>query len=391
MPTTAFKLCIVAIDLALFGSCLRGQGQPGEPTDSNKQSESRAAILGFAANRDSFPFYRCRYKETKAQAASFEEAIAGKWINAVSCEFRVVVNGKKELYECLAPPPVLNEGVGQPFPGNPSLRMVSVPFVGGGYLSDGEREMSYKNGLKAANLFTKRAPYGGKPQGPFSMGSVGEGPAARDANRDQWEAVYHGRELVDNRTVFSVGFRGREAAAGISETFHLDPTQGYLPVKFIRGYKVKPLVDGHPKTQVLLMNARECSRQRWFPERILAVDTPDKKGDAYDVREVKVLSLDADKTPSDDEFTIDVPFGTQVLDPNDYSKGFFKLKQDEKVNIRDLPGLFDMLDKVKTTPMMDTAVNHKRSYLWLRWVGGCIGISLVLAAITVTVRRLRTR
>lgn len=254
--------------------------------------------------------------------------------------------------------------------------------------------MDYSRLLRSASLFEMAAPYRGKPDSPMAMGVMARdlvnGPHNLDSDRGHWEAVYLGRRIIDGRTVFATEFRDRRRPdIGTSTCFFLDPSRGYLPARVNERYKVKPTLSGEPKTQVFLIKARECSGQRWFPERTLIVDAPEHPGDRYDVKEIKVISLDVDSKPSDDDFKLEVPAGTQVHMQDKLSKGFFRLKQDEKIGVNDLPGLLEMLDKVKSTPLMDTAVKHRRPYFWLRWLGGGTGAFLVVAAVTLFVRRRR--
>src|SRR5262249_10201188 len=242
-----------------------------------------------------------------------------------------------------------------------------------------------------ASLFTQKSPYA-KLMTPLAMGCLGPGnvlgPDRLDQNKIEWDAVFHGRRQIDDHAVFGIEFRNsRDKKTGQSIQFFLDPAQGYLPFRVHCNYASKPIVNGHPKKQVFLMQARECGRERWFPERTLIIYTPDKAGDVYDVREIKVLELDVDARPREDEFTIEVPVGTPIQEEDEPSKGFFRLKQDEKINVKDLPSLFDMLDKAKTTPLMDTAVPHKPSRAWLRWAGGCVGGLLILTAVVLLLRR----
>ena len=146
--------------------------------------------------------------------------------------------------------------------------------------------------------------------------------------------------------------------------------------------------EGKVKSRIMVTHVRECSSQRWFPERTVKVSTPDKTGDLYDVSENKLIELNADERPATTDFRVTVPGGTVVC-TNDTSKGYFKLKQDENVHVDDIPKLFAMLDQKQVTPLMDTAIPRSSPYRWLYWVGAGVGLVLALVSLYTVWRKLR--
>jgi len=385
-------LVVVACMAVIGGAVLAEEVKPDAEQDA-RRTQSKAAIAGYVSNYRAFRYYKCRYQKTSARAVSLKAALEGKWTNAVSAEFRLIVDGDREVSECLAPPPPPpNLAHAKPIPGQPGLYMMPVTFPGGGHMTDGDRELSYSRALQTAGLHGRQAPYRGRLSTPFSMGAMEignrHGPDRLDADGDRWAATYLGSEALDSGIVHTVAFRERHHDRGsLSMRFALDPSRGFLPARINVDYLGKPAPAGESKTQAHLMSARECSGQRWFPERTLVIDAPDKVGDLYSVMEIKLLQLDADERPSDDDFVLDVPFGTAVHDPSQPAKGFFKLKQEESINLKDLPALFDMLDRAKSEPLMDTAIPHRSSWHWPRLAGVAVGLVLIFAVIAYVARR----
>jgi hypothetical protein len=101
---------------------------------------------------------------------------------------------------------------------------------------------------------------------------------------------------------------------------------------------------------------------------------------------MQVLELDADHRPGAAAFTISIPAGAEVK-YND-KPGFFRLKQDETINVLDLPELFDMADKAPTQPLMDTGLTHRRSWPWA-WIGIAGGVLLLVVGVFVRAWRHR--
>jgi hypothetical protein len=379
--------------MAVFGAstCVFGSESGDEGQEGDKATVCKAAIVGYAANFQSFTFCRCRYQITNATAKTYRDAVDGRWINAQTTDFRLLRDEGKELIECLAPPPVLkrNEIVKI----NGSIGMFRSGYTGESYLSDGEREMNYCKGLKSISLFKKNVEaYAGNSSTPFTMSAMGPnnilGPDRLAANSNQWEANYIGLETADGKPAIAIGFRDKlDVKYGQTRQFYLDPARGFLPARIDYHCRFYRTFDGQPKIQTILMQGRECSKQRWFPERSLNITVPENDGGEFRVVEIKVVELDVDTRPSVYDFTVEVPVRTPVWDQNNPAKGFFRLKQDERINVNDLPRLFEMLENVKSTPLMDTAVAHPRSILRTRTTGIIVGLVLIGAGVLVAMRR----
>ncbi len=367
---------------------------PGQ-TPAEKEALGKAAIAACVANIESFTFYECRYRNTKAQARSVEAAIRGDYLNAGFSDNRLVVDGDRDLYEDLASPPDPKQA--KPMPGKKGVFMVATPGPSNRYLSDGKKEMSYSPGLRSINLFSIESNKRSIDITPLGMlfggHRITQGPKIWLNQPEQFAFSVDGFQEVDGRPVITVRFKdkeifrpGSEPAIEFTYTYSFDPARGHLPIR------LQFLWNGKPKSQTFVTHIRECSKQRWFPERYVIVDTPDKEGALYDVREIKLLELDADHRPDKSEFSVNVPAGTQVLefDKRD-GRHFFNLKQDEKITIDDIPKLFDMCEQVASTPLMDTAVPPSSTASWIRWAAGIAGMILVLGGTFFLLRRYRLK
>lgn len=365
-----------------------GHAQAPPAQSGDKEALGKATVVGYVTNLNSFSFYRCRYVITTAQARSVEDAIQGKLIDAVSYENRLIVEGDRDLHEGLAPPTPPDFKKAKPIPGKPGLAMIPALTSSDHYLSSGGREMAYVPQLQTLILYSKEKGELGIPKTPLGMGSIGHrgrhGPAEMMADTEQYEMTTDGVEEVDGRPLVAVRFKFRQHK--FARRYLFDPERGSLPIR------IETWNEGKLNQQNFVTHVRECSHQRWFPERTVAVGIPNKEGSLFRVTEIKLLGLDADHRPTADEFAFTIPAGTSVHDHhNEDARKFFTLKQDEKIHVDDLPKLFTMVEQVGVTPLMDTAVPRSNSYGWLRWVGIVGGLALALGAVFLIWRRRRVQ
>jgi hypothetical protein len=355
-----------------------------KPTgNGDKDTLGKAAVLGYAANLHAFPFYTCLYKYTKGQAKSVEDALQGKFLNAASFDCRLIVDEEKDLYESLAPPVPPDAKRATPIPGKKGVSLVPAsPITSNRYMADGKRELSYCPQLNTLGLWSNDISFRGledpTPLGMLSIKHRGrQGPDVLMSRPDEFEMHSDGMEEIDGRPAVSVRFRNKKYNYVLG--FSFDVGRGYLP---IRGTTI---FDGKLKSQKYVTHVRECSNQRWFLDRIVVVDVPDR-GALYDVTELRMLEFDADRRPDASAFYLTIPAGTVVNTPHDPKKRF-TLKQDEKIHIGELSNLSVMLDRSAITPLMDTAIPSGGWAPWLRWTLGIAGIALALAGAWYLLRR----
>jgi hypothetical protein len=289
------------------------------------------------------------------------------------------------MYESLAPPVEPDFKHAVPIPGKKGVFVVPGSSIRSDrYLADEKSEMNYSPQLQALGLYSKDQHYRGISPTPLEGMGVGHrsqsGPESLLAQPEGYDFFCEGMQDVDGHPLVTIAFRNKQT--GCVTKFSLDVGRGYLP---IRGSTNLP---GKWQDQRFVTEVRECSNQRWFPDRSLWVITP-RKGDLLDVTELKLLEFDADHRPDPSEFAISVPAGTIVNHQTDPSKvqQFFRLKQDEKIHIEDAPKLFAMIDEVRTTPLMDTAIPRNKTYLSVRWVGGAVGLLVALGGLLFLMRR----
>ncbi|HZV05621.1 MAG TPA: hypothetical protein VE999_11110 [Gemmataceae bacterium] len=356
-----------------------------------KEALGKAALAAYAANVESFTFYKCRYRHTRAQARSIEDAIRGDYINARFYDNRLIVDDSRDLYEGFAPPPDPKQA--RPARGKKGSFVVPSPGFSDRYLADGKREMSYSPVLGGINLYSVESNAHGIELTPLGVNFLGHrnihGPNVRLNQPEKFEFSVDGFQEIDGRPVITVRLKDKEIfrpgsapAIEFCYTYSFDPARGHFPIR------IQMLWNGKPKTQVFVTRMRECSNQRWFPERSVEINTPDKEGALYDVLEIKLLELDADHRPDKSEFYFNIPAGTQVLEFAKLDgRHFFTLKQEEKITIDDIPKLFELCEKAADTPLMDTAIPHSSSAAWIRWSVGVAGLILVAGGVYHLVRR----
>jgi hypothetical protein len=207
-----------------------------------------------------------------------------------------------------------------------------------------------------------------------------QGPDALMAQPDSYEMVSEGIGEIDGRPATSVRFKHLKDKRFFAEQkFSFEPARGYLPVR------AESYWSGKRRIQTFVTEVRSCSGDQWFPEHTVQVATPDR-GDFYDIAEIQLLELDADKHPAPADFAIDLPAGTNVSEQAVRGPAkSFTLKQNEKIQIESLPELADMLDRSQSSPLMNTAIHHPFLSPWQRRLGIIGGLALAVAAIAIVV------
>jgi hypothetical protein len=128
---------------------------------------------------------------------------------------------------------------------------------------------------------------------------------------------------------------------------------------------------------VIVPQVRACSRGRWFPEKIVIFMRQFPTQSPCLTKVFTVTELDADHRPPKDAFTLDLPAGT-VINQFEDSRNYFKTKQPERVGPDDLDRIQQLTEQVQRVPQTDTAIVLPRSYAWVWYAVG--GVGLLLAA-----------
>ena len=348
----------------------------------------RVAVERFAANLRSFPHYTCKYTVTRAEAYSFDDALAGKWVNAVSIDCVLRVDGEYEAWSGRKPP----APPGGPPPAKPGqwgaaglLHLWDFDYAGNSHigLTDGKGMSGAWNLLPSDQWFEPvlapiGAGHGRKQRSVGNPDTLLADPKWEFADEGSVEAA--GRRLV--RVWLSHTFAHRGGSFNHVERFHLDPTRGYLPTW--RSLDVEPnrTLDGRPSEQTYLVEAKDCGSGRWFPMRVLSVRAMISPGIAHQVSELRVTELDLARPP-DDEFAVRMPGGSLVVHGSNPRKQF-RLAGPQTIHARHLPDLEAELDA--TLPPPSTWEQLLAPFESWRWPAIGLGAIVLVGALAIVWR-----
>ena len=385
---------LVVLTLAITaGAFWSAMGLYAAPQDDQAEAV-RAAVTGFAANMHAFEFYTCRFTVTEARARSREDARAGRWINPVSCECRIIVDGDRELYEDFATPvPSVKKESPQAKAATPvgGLAVTQAPpFIRTGKVSNGKQDLSYVPDMGVINLFDERlrapwptiTPWGRNMMGHRKTNWCGPDALLADPQERECLSAGAGFKEWEGRPVYAVGFNWTRYQE--IRWFYLDPGQGYLPVYCTWESPHSPAVNGIPATESFLTSARSCSKGRWFPERSICLQ---HLGVEPRVRviEIKVTELEVDKRPTKEDFALTIRAGTSVNSDLVRENGFV-FHQDEKVGPDDVAQVWALFEQSRPD---GTGRVIPRSSGWWRWAGLAVGVLLAAWGMSRIIRRHR--
>jgi hypothetical protein len=369
-PSVTLAILVSAFWIRVAG------GQERIPAGDDHQAV-RAAIAAFGVNRESFTYYSCRYQVTKAHARNYEAAIGGDWRNSVSTEYRLAVDGSKEVFECIDEQGPAASAKSPRTKTNKGIAIRTVPFSRSATITDGSRQASYSPGLKVINLFDKAPRQVELDYSPWSMAIMGHGRAWRGpdvmlSRPEGFDFASPGWLLDGQQPIARVHFIDR--THGTVMKFRLDPSRGHLPSHASAHHPSEPLIDGHESVECHLMGATP-SKDRWFPNAWRAILTPGKPGGTYLVIDLVVTELNVSDRPAASDFSFVAPAGVTVCSPE--SPGF-RLRQQETISVEDIPQLFQMVEASGTQTRMDTAI--VRPGRWTLWKIAAAVAGLALAA-----------
>ncbi len=358
------------------------------PNTVHAQSEeqlARVAALACQANLDSFPFYKCRFTITKAQADSVAKALKGEYENVRQYDHIIVVDGENEKVQTFGTPE-------KPKPPDPKqfkngVAAIPIDWVFFGFVSNKGDTVDFAPGLSSAKLRDRESPYQKKDLVPLSMGFMGyrreKSPASMFHKCDEGACKF-----VRSRQTFLDGKPVTEfvliPAPGEEQTYWLDPLQGYLPKQF--NYQIENGGKSRLGLQVCMLEAKLCSRDRWFPMHTVRMLSPEKS--PIQLLDIRVTELDVDNHPAEKDFELTLPAGTQITSDRPGSQSMFRLKQQESLLPRDIPRMFQMLEASVSQPRMDTAVRKPGwSTTTYIWIGIACGV-LILGSFVIWRRRI---
>lgn len=366
--------CRLARALGLLGWLWLAGSLCAQPADSVQPLVALAN--GYRANLESFEFMTCRYTYTSGRATSLDRAVAGQLEPGDRVAQVVFYKDRSTLRFRLDEDAVTKKELAAP-PGKGSGTLAGlkvgplIPFETSDFVRNDDRSFLYAERHRTGNIYT-----GGEHKtiaiGPyFILTPLGDGTeedfghlvdrAARGAVPFTAGAVTGGERTIT--------FRPKSDAA---LSYTIDLARGFLPRRFEQSWS-----KGGGGTVAVVPQVRKCSRDRWFPERVV-VFSQHAAGKPGSVQDFKVTELDVDNRPSKDDLTVSLPAGTNVLQYGNSLKSF-KTRRPERVSSDDLDRMYELTEKVPEEPLTDTAIVVPPSRAWI-WYAAGGGVLAALAA-----------
>lgn len=334
-----------------------------------------AVANGYRANLESFEFISCRYTITWGYTTSLDQAIAGQLQTAgrvAKVEFYKDRSAFRfRLEEDAATKKELDAPVGKGEKLGGLTTGPLVPFMTGDFVRNDERSLLHIERDRTANIYT-----GGNHKThaigiDFILAPLGDGEpddfgllidrAARGEVRFTAGAVTGGEHTVT--------FHPK---SDTTVSYTIDLARGFLPKRVEHTYE-----NGQAVSQAVVTQVRKCSRDRWFPERVVLFSQP-VVGQRGRVMDFKVTALDVDNRPSKDDLRVSIPAGTNIRRFEESGKSF-RTRQPERVSSDDLDRIYQLTEKVPEEPLTDTAIAIPPSRAWIWYAGGGCVLALLVA------------
>lgn len=372
------------------------QIQPDSP-------EASSALAQFVDNFDKFEYITCEYTHLRGKVATSEDALAGKWRPRQSGELpspssvrtSLVIDGKNVRFEEFADDESLKtsrEGDKKvtKIDNNPGLTFGgAVDFMSGAELFNGTDSLHFtpsdgnpNNGGNIVNLNGRGVPSWSQKGIQYLHIINARGPSSLEkmaATSPKPIGVLN----ATHRGVDCVWLTIHRPDATRFE-FALDPARGHIPLCIVR-YDAKSVED----KRIEVTEIQQCSKNRWFPMRIVKYFTQGRG--FWIVDDYKVTKLDVDNRPSRESLMLDLPAGTDILDVEQSEPGKVTpgatLRKQERIHPEDIPRLRDVVYRKQQDPLADTAILPAKT-VWWKWAIGGAGVLLVLAAL---IWRIRSR
>lgn len=269
----------------------------------------------YAANRDKFRSFYCRFHVMDGRAASLEDALAGRIDTHLRRNGIWVVHGGVQRYELACENPQ-DEKIETPKPGDDIDKTF---YSAGGFsesvLAGDEIGIRYVNQLNSARL---RQSFGVSVPiniTPISMGYMGEserfGPGVRAGTSAPGGILYRRSGPTSNSIggkvceVLIVGIEPTTAPGSWRTNWLLDPDQGFLPIEAQYYHS-----DNHRAGLCVVTKLRKTVNGGFFPERSLTIDLDVKNRVLVTVIELDELRLEV---PSPADFRLHLPQGIGIV------------------------------------------------------------------------------
>jgi len=339
---------------------------------------------GYFANRESFPFFSCRFTVRDGKARGLQEALdRGPTRQVLEGDAVWIVDRDKVRHELkLRDPDAAIKKAGGGFSAN------LTPTI---YLGQGNLALSLDGFLRGGGVYSEKSPAPGVATTPWDIaGAISpdgyNGPAAtiqRHLQQNPSTLTFDGPQELNGLTLLR--FSADEGP--LVFVYLVDPARGYLPIRIWFEDKQGTVLQKGCITKV-----RECSEGRWFPERCVLLWISGNEADGiHGVREVKLTELDADHPPGEEEFAITVSERVQVHDCTDTPDALTHLEAGTEIDVSQLRDLLTAAEKghVWGPPFGSTSPNGSAPWSWRAWGLAANVVIVVVAAAFLLIRRLR--
>ena len=363
---------------ALFVSLAVLPASLGAALQNTGQKEVAIAAQGYLANREAFPFFRCRIEAVDAKADSVQAAIAGKLFDYSPRSDGVwVVDGEKTYLRLSCDESHFEAALAKARKEN--SKTVPHPYITDHFLSDGRLKLRSGVSVKVANFYTPEQEFPETYYTTWRTGVASVGTLLQDCLEGRKFGRFEGYDDSFGKGLwrFSVGFTSEK---DICARFLLDPNRGFLPVCY---WLITD--DRKAYTQEIITEFEECSGRRWFPKRLLVILLPEEKP-PYRVSDYRVSSLDAEHRPTAKDFEMDLTGHGQVRNAYIHGPGYMP-KAGEKVNVEELAELGEKRKRIAEQGMRDPEAPPK-PFQWHLFVGANDAFLCVVAGV-LGYRRLR--
>lgn len=308
------RFMVGAIWLLLIGGLVLACEQSGEGAGQDRDAIGFAAE-GYLDNREAFPFLRCRYTVVNGMASSIDDAVEGKLAKRVVREGVWVVDGDRMKYELVCDPAVVKEGLREARKavmetqqdGTSSANYASVPCLDKKVLKYGEFILTTGSlGFATIQSGAEATTSGGVRETPWGINIMGPdeilnpGAQLRACLRNKPEnAEYLGTENVDGVGTIGVSLRFKGNPNDMRMEYRFATSRGLLPIRI----DDIDAATGKVRRSARIVEAKECSNDRWFPTKCVLIYDLDEKP-PYRVERYEVTELEVDSPPSDEDFSL---------------------------------------------------------------------------------------
>ena len=369
-------------------------------------NEVTFAAEGYLSNREAFRSFRCEFRFVEATAESADDAIEGKLKNPQEITGVWLVDGENVKYSLLVDsqtvrktieeakkrhqPAASKEGEAVPLP-MPRFLGNEVLKYQGHAISHGILAVNVVS-LKenAERLEVRRTPWSMNMMGAeecLSPGRLIKECLKFDAERLR----YDGSSVVDGVETMVVSLKMKAEPHDLRFDFHFDPKRGFLPIMISQ----TDLSSGKVRRLAKILEAKHCSKDRWFPTESVLLYDPEEVGKGIRVERFEVLKLNADNPSADDAFFLDLPKEIQVNIRGKHGPYYIHLDAPKRVFGTDLERLYNDTVEAGERRLAQRAAMTGQPYqgaqtgnrIWV--IAGCVLAALATLVCVVIVRKRR--